>query len=311
MKNRQPVGIAVAVFLMAGALLVAGHLVGPCHKKPDLQQLSGSDLMTQYEQIADPTARHMFVLRQVAARNMPASTLSFVPIKVTGQKGTEVEFQVSPHPLRIGTDQDWIEVPLDGPHALAAAELVGCTLPTAWMAMQTDLMAKKTRGMVHFFDALEITNLMKIDWNPEKPDGALLRSPELFERRSELLRAWLTENKFEDQWLIGGYYKDIIQPSATGAANRLWSYGGYDDQGNLIQPVGWMHTSNYFDYVTLPRFVKPWLKVNGQIVSISDFTDNAAYAIEFKFDQNIISAPAYELSPELEEFVRKNKKNTP
>jgi hypothetical protein len=310
--KKQPVGIAVAVFLVAGLLLVAGHMIGSCYKKPDLQPVSGSDLITQYGLIADPTARHMFVIQQVAALNMPSSMLSFVTIKVTGQKGTEVEFEVSPHPLRIGTDKDWIEVPLDGPHSLAAAKLVGCTLPTLWMAKQTDLMVRKTRGMVHFFDALEITNMTTIDWDPKRPDGSLLRSPALFQRRNELLQAWLTENKFENQRLVGGYYKDIIQPDLSDGLlvkNRLWTYGGYDDQGDLIQPVSGMHLSNYFDYATLPRFVKLWLKVDDQKMTINDFTNNADYAIEFKFDPVTIPVPPYELSPELEEFVRKNRRS--
>ena len=89
----------------------------------------------------------------------------------------------------------------------------------------------------------------------------------------------------------------------------LATFGGWDDQGNLIQPLsGDLHEMKYFDYMTLARFVRPTLRVNGKSMGFSEFFSSIEYALEFRFDKTSIAARAYPYSPELAKFVEKNKR---
>jgi len=54
------------------------------------------------------------------------------------------------------------------------------------------------------------------------------------------------------------------------------------------------------------RFVKNTVKVNGQAMSLSDFTDNAQYADEFGFERMPLGQ-AYPYSRELQTFVDQHK----
>lgn len=301
MQRQQPVAMSVSFFAVAAALLVAGHLVESCNAG------DGSRPVPSYEMIADQTARQLFVLKRVAKGEMPSTWDDWVTVKAKGQKGTEVEFQVSPHPLRIGTDKDWTEVSLDGPHATAAAELVGCTLPTAWMVEQIHLQAKKEGSAVHFFTATEIASTLGWEWNSNQPDGNKMLTPEFIRKRNELLHGWLNDKAVKGTQLISGYYKDVVHPVSL--REGLEIYGGYDDQGNLIQPLtGGIHSQAYLDPFIGVRFARPELKVNGEPISFDQFFGSAEYALEFRFQKINVAKRAYTYSPQLVGLVEANKK---
>lgn len=299
MQEKQTIAMAVSFFAVAAALLAAGRIVESCDEG------DGSRPVPSYELIADQTARQRFVLMQVAKRDMPSTWDDWVTVKAKSQKGTEVEFQVSPHPLRIGTDKEWTEVSLDGPHATAAAELVGCTLPTAWMVEQIHLQAKKEGGAVHFFTATEIASTLGWKWNPNQPDGNRMLTPEFFRKRNELLHGWLNDKSVKGTQLISGYYKDVVYPASL--REGLEIYGGYDDQGNLIQPLTrGVHSQGYLDPFIGVRFARPEIKVNGESMTFGQFFGSAEYALEFRFEKTAVAKRAYNYSPRLVKLVGEN-----
>jgi hypothetical protein len=269
----------------------------------------------------------MYVLEQVAAGNMPSTYNDFVTIEVKGQKGTEVKFEAAPHGLRIGHNNDYIEVPLDGPHAMAAAEILGYTLPTTWMVEAIYQQAKKNKGKVKFVAAPEIAKALGIkNWNPNRPDGWWQQSPQFIRMRNMLLKAWRADPKhpITDGQLEAGYFKEICQPKKSqggrpgfvgnllsgrdnaGESVRLEFYGGYNDQGGLVQGVsGGIHEGKYFDYSHGVRFVKPTLTVNGKPMTFEEFHSSAQFATEFRFDKATLAPYPYD--PELAKFVASNK----
>lgn len=316
--------------LLVGTLAAAGAAVAGYFALREKGPI-GKELMAEYEKITDPVARHMFVLKQVAAGNMPSTWNQFVTVKAKGPKGTEVEFDSAPHGLRIGHDNDYIEVPLDGPHAAAAAEICGYALPTVFMADAIYKQAKSTKGgKVKFFAAPEIAKELGIkNWNNNAPDGTKTMSPEFVRKKNELLKQWRKKNKTTDSQLTSGYFKEIVQPvdgltggksggrirrlfgrgkKTKGSNGHLEIYGGYDEQGILIQGVsGGTHEAKFFDYSHLSRIVKPELKVNGKVMSLKEFNASLALSTEFRFNMSDILERPYKYSPELLKFVEDNK----
>lgn len=360
-ENAEPEGSAVKNFLLSrrgliiGVLAVAGASVAGYltlrEKGP-----GGTELMNEYDKIAaveaadkkseltDPKLRHMYVLKQVAARNMPSSYDDFVPIETKGQFGTIVRFKAAPHGLRIGHNDDWIEVPLDGPYAMAAAEILGYQLPTTWMVEAIAHQAIKFKkekngkevaqdgnGKVKFIAAPEIAKALKIPWSPSKPDGWWQESPQFVRKRNELLHEWLKEHKVEEGQFISGYAKEICTPNLSknkrmGFSSlfkrrddkkqkvRLEFAGGYYEDGSLVQePSGGKHTGNYFDYSHTVRFIESdqiEVQKKGETefktMTLSEFHNTKKFAEEFRFDMTKLLKRGYPYYPELAQWMEEN-----
>jgi hypothetical protein len=273
----------------------------------------GSEWLKEYAKVdaGDEGARHRVVLEQIARRNMPDTWDDWVTVTVTGKKGTIVEFDVSPHGLRIGTNEDWVEVPMDGPHFAAAAEILELSLATAWMVRQIHFRAKTQGGLVHYFAAAEIAQSMGyVQWQPNAPDGQTMKSPEFFAERSRLIREWLATHQIEDNVLISGYFKTIVPP-IDGLTRRqgLEMLGGYSDEGEQVQPLsGGFHTKTFFDYSHNVRLAKNVVRVNGQTLTLAQFWDSVKHALEFGFRRSSVPDPAYRYPKALARWMKANRR---
>jgi hypothetical protein len=273
--------------------------------------LSGSEWLERYAKLdaGDEPARHRLVLEQVARHNMPDTWDDWVTITAQGRRGTVVEFEVSPHGLRIGTNTDWVEVPLDGPHAAAAAEILGHGLCTAWMAEQIYTQAKKHGGAVHYFAAAEIANSLRLaGWNNDAPDAAKTKSPEFFQQRSILLQNWLNDHAIAPGTLVDGYFKTVVPPvDGLTRQGGLEMVGGYTDQGEKIQSLsGGFHGRSFFDYSHNIRLAKDVIRVHGQAMTSREFFSSTKYALEFGFQRTLLPERAYPYPPALADWMERN-----
>ena len=271
----------------------------------------GSKLLAEYEKIPrqNEPARHRFVLDQVAKGNMPDTWDDWVTVTVTGQKGTIVEFEASPHGLRIGTTEDWIEVPMDGPHFAAVAEILDLQLATAWMAEEIYRQAKRDGAAVHYYAAAEIAHTLGYKyWDPNAPDGQKMKGPEFFRQRSALVQGWLKEHNVRDGTLEAGYFKTVVPPIDGLTRSRgLEMVGGYDEAGEKVQPIsGGFHHRAFFDYSHNIRLVKPKLRVDGQTMTVREFYDSVPYAMEFGFRRTGVPLRAYPYPDALADWMEKN-----
>lgn len=274
-------------------------------------RLPGSDWLEMYAAVhaSDEAARHLLVLEQVARRNMPETWDHWATVTATGRNGTVVAFEVSPHGLRIGTNSDWVEVPLDGPHFAAAAEILGHQLATEWMVEQTYLQARSNGGAVHYFAAAEIANsLALVEWKHDAPDGEKMRSPEFFQHRSTLLQNWLHQHSIDPDTLVSGYFKCVVLPiDGLTRHNGLEMIGGHTDQGDGIQPLsGGFHARTFFDYSHNIRLAKNVIRVNGQVMTLRQFWSSVRYAVEFGFRRTLLPDRAYPYPPTLRDWMEEN-----
>jgi hypothetical protein len=238
---------------------------------------------------------------------MPDSWDDWVTVTVNGRKGTVLEFDVSPHGLRIGTNDDWVEFPLDGPHSAAAAEMLGARLATAWMVDHIYETARAKGRVVRYFAATQIAGSLGYDnWNPNAPDGVKMMSGEFFERRNVLLREWLRKNEVDDSLLVAGYFKCVVPPiHGITRQGGLEMIGGYDDAGSRIQPLsGGFHKQSFYDYSQNLRLAKESLRVDGGDMTLAEFWGNSSFAVEFGFRRSAVPSPAYAYPDELIEWLQ-------
>jgi hypothetical protein len=321
-SRRSTLAAAVATLVLsAGALLWTLRDRTPA-RHPQLSKaprhvaltpvgLPGSEWLELYAKVdpGDELTRHQLVLEQVAQHNMPDTWDDWVTVTVRGRKGTVVAFEVSPHGLRIGTNSDWVEVPLDGPHAAAAAEILGYSLCTAWMADQVYVQAKKHGGAIHYFAAAEIANSLGLyGWNNDVPDGEKMKSPEFFQQRSILLQNWLHDHAIAPGTLVAGYFKTVVPPvDGLTRHGGLEMLGGHSDQGEKIQSLsGGFHGRSFFDYSHNIRLAKNVIRVQGQAMTLSEFFSSTKYALEFGFQRTMVPDRAYPYPPALADWMERN-----
>jgi hypothetical protein len=319
LANSQRARLWVAGFALAAtAAIVAWFALRPPQKAPKTPppkppaapaRITGSELLERYAEVdpSDDDARQDLVLEQVAAKNMPDSWDDWVTVTVDGRKGTVVEFEVSPHGLRLGTNADWVEVPLDGPHSAAAAEMLGVRLATAWMVDQVYDATRSKGCVVHYFAATQIAHsLGYADWSPNAPDGKKMMSAEFFEQRNLLLHEWLRKNDVDDSTLVAGYFKCVVPP-IDGVTHHggLEMIGGHDDTGSLVQPLsGGFHERAFYDYSQNLRLAQDRLRVDGRPMTLEEFYSSVPYAIEFGFRRSSVPMPAYPYPDELVHWLR-------
>jgi hypothetical protein len=283
-----------------------GELVAP----PD--RISGSKWMDEYAELDadDEPARHRFVLEQAASGNLPETWDDWVTVRVTGKKGTVVEFEASPHGLRIGSTSDWVEIPLDGPDFAAAAEILGRQVATAWMVEQIHLQAENNGGAIHFFAAAEIARSLGYDdWEPNAPDGRKMKAAAFFRQRSALLRDWLKEHEISADTLVSGYFKSVVPPiDGLTRSEGLEMVGGYTDAGDRVQGLsGGFHHRSFFDYSHNIRLVKNAVRVNGRTMTVPQFFRSVSFALEFGFRATSVPVRAYPYPAALAEWMARNK----
>lgn len=266
-------------------------------------KLSPEEFKRIYLSIKDRKKRNEFVLAQVAAGNV---NNVFERLEAKGNTGMKVRMEVDQNGLRVA-DTD---VQLDGPTAMAAAMLSGCTLPTDWESKKTLEYAKSNKGTVKFIMAPDIAKALNIDWNNDKPNGKWMMSAEFALKRDEMIKKWRKDHNISNDKLAAGYFKDIVHPASR--KDMLEIYGGVDVNGKRVQGLSIenRHGPTYSDYSHQLRRIKNHVTIinndgTEKRISLAEFHASEKYAKEFGFPVMQLGTPY--ITPELQKFVDANK----
>ncbi|MBA4107512.1 MAG: hypothetical protein C0485_17380 [Pirellula sp.] len=216
--------------------------------------------------------REAAVYAEIAAGNVPDFLRTFkqVPIAAGEVRGT---IEVAPDYLAIGSDEDFVRIPMTPHTAQRLADLFGCVLPT--------------RKIVDAIDAVAEVRLA-----PQP----------LTEDRESVAAFLLSNDKIEEQRkgrplgsLTTGGKKDIVVSNKIHERpNRLVIYGWRQLNGQPIQPLTNVHVDWYVDYSHGVRLVRDEIVVDGQprkIVDLLRDKDGAAIVS----DEGPIDPPRYPL----------------
>ncbi|UCF92491.1 MAG: hypothetical protein JSW39_30225 [Desulfobacterales bacterium] len=137
---------------------------------------------------------------------------------------------VTPDYLAIGSDEDFLRIPLSYPSAVAAAQAFDCVLPT--------------RKMV---DAIYKQATCHLEPDP-LPPGPKMRSSEYYLKHREMIRAQRKEAGCALGELVAGHKKDIVLTNRLNAKpGRIAIYGWHRKNGAPIQPLSTVHGERYAD----------------------------------------------------------------
>jgi hypothetical protein len=201
------------------------------------------------------------IINELARGNMPGFLHQLEPVVFQGQDArgapTQIVICVTPDYLALGSDRDFVRVPLGLPAAAAIAGQFGMTLPTPRMV-----------------DAIYAQAQVRLSPAPMQP-GPQMSSTAYFLRHN----ATIEGQRQGRGGLISGHKKDVVMASRMASnPGRVAIYGWHRAAGNPIQPVSTVHGASYADYSHGIRLVSRTAYLNGKAVDIDELLGSGRYA---------------------------------
>jgi hypothetical protein len=205
----------------------------------------------------DLPAREQEIFSQITSGNVPPFLRQLCPVQVTnvfaGRTNTGT-FYVAPDYLAVGSDVDYLLVPISPNMAQRLADVLNCSLPTQKMV-----------------DDIYAAAAVKLSPVPIPPSPGMTTVGIFAEHNSivqtqrvALLRAHPLGA------LVAGHKKDVvISEKLANAPGKVAIYGWHKTNGVPIQPLYLGHTAAWVDYSQCTRLVQQQMLVNGRTNTVS------------------------------------------
>jgi hypothetical protein len=230
-----------------------------------------------FEQIAKltPTECEEALATEISRGNMPDFLRIFqqVTIKVKDPSGKEhtALLEVMPDYLAIGSDSDFVRVPMTPQTALRIADVFGCNLPTRKIVDEVYSVAK-----------------VKLEPRPLTQDR---ESTATFLQHHAMIEEQRQGKTLGD--MVAGIKKDVVVSNRLDEkANRVAIYGWHKLDGKPIQPLNVAHVNWYVDYSHGVRLVKRTVLIDGKPRELRHvlYTKNLASLLS---DEGPLRRPTY------------------
>jgi len=228
------------------------------------QDLTGSQFV-KYVSKMNPQEREQAIRDEILKGNFPDFLRKLVPVELrcelpSGKNLTATIF-VTPDYLAIGSNADFLRIPMNLHTATAIADRFGFVLPT--------------RKMV---DAIYLQSRYHLVPQPLRA-GPQMRSTAHY---------WIHNQMVEDQAhalgvrlgeLVSGDKKDVVMTNRLAAKiGRIAIYGWHRGPGQPIQPLSTVHGANYADYSHGIRLISEMALIEGKLRSIYDILRDSSAA---------------------------------
>ena len=211
----------------------------------------------------DKGRREQAIREQLVAGNLPDFLRRLKPVRFshrsTDGRVVELTVFVMPDYLAIGSNDDFLLIPMSLPTALEVALDYGFILPT--------------RKIV---DAIFGQSAIHLAPQP-LPAGPRMVSTAYFEAHNQkiekqrLLLRWLPGE------LIAGHKKDVVVTNRLiRRVGKIAIYGWHYASGSPIQPLSTVHGANYADYSHGIRLISDTVLLNGEPRSIYEILEDPA-----------------------------------
>jgi hypothetical protein len=205
---------------------------------------------TQYAANMDEAQREQAILTEVGAGNLPDFLRNLKPIRLqhTFKDGARVTaiICVTPDYLAIGSNTDFLRIPMNFYTAVAVARRLGFVLPT--------------RKMV---DAVAEQAAYRLRPQP-MPPGPHMRSMYYYRRHNSQVAAQQFALKCPLGALVAGHKKDVVLTNRLlSKPGRIAIYGWHQPTGEPIQPLSTVHGARYADYSHGIRLVSNVVFIDG------------------------------------------------
>jgi hypothetical protein len=231
---------------------------------------------------ASGTSRDAMVAREVLRGNVPPFMRDLAPVSFTGVlpngRSAQITICVTPDYLAVGSDADFVRVPLGLAAAGQIADRFNMMLPTTRMV-----------------DAIYAQADLRLTPSPMTP-GSQMSSTDYFLRHNATIESQRRNAGGRLGMLVAGQKKDVVLTNRLARApGRVAIYGWQRRGGSPIQPLSTVHAASYADYSHGIRLVSRTAFVNGQPFDLEDLLMNATYAGLLNSD-GPIGRPAIQLA---------------
>lgn len=220
--------------------------------------LAGSDFMRRADTTAFWTLEDIIV-EMVTAGQVPDALRHFRKITFTTpvvdsveilRKKHKVEMWVLPDYVAIGTNDDFVRMPMGPLAAQRIADALDCTLPTPFLV---DRIAEASEGHVDIF--------------PFRPLGNRNSQPIVFQDSNNAINAQFKAYGYEFGQFISGLKKDIVLTykimTLTEYERNVAIYGWHHPDGRAQQPLFVRHGNFYVDYSHGVRLIYNKVMIDG------------------------------------------------
>lgn len=241
--------------------------------QPATRPMTGSQFIHQIA-AASLQDREEAIAQQILSGNTPKSLQRFVPVRVQMKLDGKVhiiEYQVSPDYLSIGSDDDFVRMPMLPATAQRIADAMNCILPT--------------KKMVDDIDAHATLRL-----SPQ-PLTQNRESPLTFLQHQQLIQQQLAGRPIGQ--LICGIKKDIIITNHLKEHPHCVAiYGWRKLDGQPIQPLYCKHLDTYTDYSHGVRLIKNDVILDGKATTLQAVLADPSFC-ELVSDEGMIQSARY------------------
>ncbi len=208
--------------------------------------------------------RENAILAELAQGNVPDFLRHLVPVKMSGvapdgSRPLTATLCVMPDFLAVGSDEDFVRLPLDFPHSTEIARRFGFVLPTRKMVRAIHTQAE------HRFRPEPMT------------PGPKMASPGYYQAHNRRIRAQREQDAVPLGVLVAGHKKTIVLTNRLHERpGRIAIFGWIRRSGKEIQPLSTVHGAEYADYSHGVRLISETLTIDGSTRSIYDVLDDPA-----------------------------------
>ncbi len=250
---------------------------------PDLTQripprprfaLTGSQFADRVSEM-NSRQREQAICDELLRGNLPNFLRELAPVRLehtlpSGKTITATIF-VMPDYLAIGSDDDFLRIPMDLYTATAVAGHFGFILPTTKMV-----------------DAIYEQSAYHFEPEPMVP-GPEMRSTEYYRIHNQKIKEQCLTLGVSLGKLVSGHKKDVVVTNLlAGEPGKIAIYGWHRCRGYPIQPLSTVHGARYADYSHGIRLVSDIVLIDGQFVSIYEILQDPLLADTLS-DEGVVS----------------------
>ncbi len=231
------------------------------------------------------------IVKEVLSGNVPFFSRKLRPLTVSQSIGSlnyELVLLVVCDYMAIGSDEDYLYIPMTPSTAQYLANQLDCSLPT-----------KK------IVDTIYAGAEIKLDPQPIPPSDKMTTVP-VFGQHTDLVRQQISQIGYDRSAdsMIAGHKKDIIISNKIYSTERDYArvviYGWHTSNDNPIQPVYNGHISLYADYSHGVRLISNVAFIGGDSIQVMDILQDAKMSVIMS-SEGTISKPYYPASDVLGE----------
>jgi hypothetical protein len=227
------------------------------------QALTGSQFAESISTL-DARQREQAILREILEGNLPSFLKRLVPVELssrTGDRPLMATIFVMPDYLAIGSDADFLRIPMNLETATAVAARFGFVLPT-----------KKIVDAIYRQSAYHFV--------PEPlPAGSEMRSTAYYRTHNAMIDQQARNRDIPVGSLVSGDKKDVVITNLLARMpGRIAIYGWHRPDGAPIQPLSTVHGACYADYSHGIRLVSEMALEDGTFRSVRDILQDSVMA---------------------------------